>query len=188
MSRVKGPWLVEGTLKAYTSAWLELCEDQVIRPDGQKGSFATVKLKPGVSVLAVDDARDCYLTSEYRYAIERESVEVVSGGIEADETALAAAQRELREEVGVEATQWVDLGLVDPLTSIVNSPARLFLARGLSFVKSEHESTEIIRVVKLNLSEVVRMVLKSQITHGPSSVLILKTHYFLNTREAEARE
>lgn len=188
MKRVKGPWVVEETLKTYKTPWLELCEDQVIRPDGRKGSFAIVKLKPGVSVLAVDDARNCYLTSEYRYAIERESIEVVSGGIEEDEATLAAAQRELREEVGIEATQWVDLGFVDPLTSIVNSPASLFLARGLSFVNSSHESTEIIRVVKLKLSEAVRMVIESEITHGPSCVVILKTHYFLNARGAEAGE
>lgn len=171
--------MVGETVQRYKSAWLEVCEDQVIRPDGQQGSFATVKLKPGVSVLAVDEAGEAYLTSEYRYAVERESIEVVSGGIEEDETPLVAARRELREEVGIEAAQWNDLGLVDPLTSILHSPASLFLARGLSLVKSEHEATEIIRVVKIKLSEAVRMVLESEITHGPSCVLILKSYYFL---------
>ena len=77
----------------------------------------------------------------------------------------------------------VDLGSVDPLTSIIHSPASLFLARKLSFVEPERESTEIIRVVKLKLSEAVRMVMESEITHGPSCVLILKTNQLLNSQK-----
>jgi len=178
---MKGPWSVEKTVQRYKSAWLEVFEDKVIRPDGEPGSFATVSLKPGVSVLALDEDEQVYLTSEYRYAIERESIEVVSGAVDEDETPAAAAQRELREELGIEASQWVDLGSVDPFTSMINSPASLLLARDLRFVEAKREGTEIIRVVKVKLNEAVRMVMESEITHGPSCVLILKTDHFLST-------
>jgi 8-oxo-dGTP pyrophosphatase MutT (NUDIX family) len=184
MKRMKGLWLVEETIQRYKSAWLEVCEDKVIRPDGQAGSFATVKMKPGVSVLAVDEDAEVYLTSEFRYAVERDSIEVVSGAIDEDELPPVAARRELREELGIEAAEWVGLGSVDPLTSIIHSPASLFLARKLSFVEPERESTETIRVVKVKLSEAVRMVMESEITHGPSCVLILKTNHLLNTQKA----
>src|SRR5205809_4304107 len=119
MITMKGLWMVEATTQRYKNAWLELSEDKVVKPDGNPGTFATVRMKPGVSVLAMDELAQVYLTSEYRYAVERDSIEVVSGGIDEDEPPLLAARRELREELGIEAAQWIDLGLVDPFTSAI---------------------------------------------------------------------
>ena len=73
------------------------------------------------------------MTKEFRYAVGQMSLEVVSGGVEEGEEPLAAARRELKEELGIEADEWVELGRVDPFTSMVLSPARLFLARKLHF-------------------------------------------------------
>jgi len=81
---------------------------------------------------------------------------------------------------------WIDLGLVDPFTSAIRSPATLFLARKLSLVEPEPEGTELIKVLKVDVGEAVRMVMESDITHGPSCVLILKT-YFLLHREKKGR-
>jgi 8-oxo-dGTP pyrophosphatase MutT (NUDIX family) len=133
MNRTNGPWLVEATIQKYKNEWLDVCEDKVIGPDGQPGSFATVKMSPGVSVLAINEEDEVYLTSEYRYAIEQESLEVVSGAIDGSELPESAARRELREELGIVAERWVDVGTVHPLTSIIHAPARLFIASGLSF-------------------------------------------------------
>jgi 8-oxo-dGDP phosphatase len=179
MTRMKGLWSVGETIQKYKNAWLQVSEDQVIRPDGVAGIFATVTMQPGVSVLAMDDAHQVYLTSEYRYAVERESVEVVSGGIEPDELPLIAARRELREELGFEAVEWIELGTVDPFTSAICSPATLFLARQLRMVGADPDSTEIIKVIKVDLAEAVRMVMESEITHGPSCVLLLKVYLYV---------
>lgn len=175
----KGPWQVEASSQKYKNDWLEVTEDKVIRPNGEPGTFATVKLKPGVSILAIGDDDEVYLTSEYRYAIEQKSIEVVSGATEADETPETAARRELREELGIEAGSWVDLGTVDPLTSILHSPARLYLAKELSFFEPQADDSEIIEMVRMKLNEAVDMVMESKITHAPSCVLILKANQFL---------
>ena len=180
MARKKGPWTVEETVEVYRSPWMKVTEDKVIRPDGRAGTFGTVHMKPGVSVLALDDEGFALLTSEYRYAIERESVEVVSGGIEDAESELEAAQRALREELGVEAAEWTDLGSIDPFTSIVFSPARLFLARRLTHTTRDHDGTELIETRRMEFLEAIRMVLDGRITHGPSCVLILKAHLHLS--------
>ena len=105
----------------------------MVRPDGSPGTFSVVHVKQGISVVAMDDAGIVYLTEEFRYAVGRMSLEVVSGGVEEGEEPLAAAQRELKEELGIEANEWIDLGRADPFTSMVLSPARLFLARQAPF-------------------------------------------------------
>src|SRR5689334_19856362 len=110
MKRTKGAWIVEETVQRYQSSRLEVYEDKVIAPNGQSGTFETATMKPGVSVLALDGDDQVYLTREFRYAIERESIEVVSGAIDDDELALGAARRELREELGIEASEWIELG------------------------------------------------------------------------------
>lgn len=179
INRTKGPWLVEATILKYKNEWLDVCEDKVIQPNGKPGSFATVKLSPGVSVLAINEEDEVYLTSEYRYAIEQESIEVVSGAIDGNELPGAAARRELREELGIVAERWVDVGTVHPLTSIIHAPASLFIASELSFFEPAPQAAEIIRMVKVKLAEAVRMVMESEIKHAPSCVLILKASHFL---------
>jgi len=171
--REHGPWKVRSTREVYRDPWVTLTVDDVVRPDGSPGHFSVVRVKPGVAVLAVDDDGNAHLTAEFRYAIGRESLEVVSGGLDPGEAPLDAARRELKEELGIEASDWQDLGTVDPITSMVLAPVRLFLARGLSFGPPHREGTEKIRAVRVPLSEAVQAVLDGRITQAPSCVLLL---------------
>jgi len=93
--------------------------------------------------------------------------------------------RELREELGIEAQRWFEVGMVYPLTSMIHAPATLFIATGLSFFESEPGAAESIRMVRVKLSEAVRMVMESEIKHAHSCVLILKASHFLNEKNEE---
>ena len=179
MTRENGPWRIEDSIRRFKSEWLEVCEDKVIRPDGQDGSYATVRIRPGVSVLAVDDDQGVYLTREYRYAIEEESIEVVSGAIEDDELPETSARRELREELGIVAERWTALGAIHPLTSMLHSPANLFMAQGLDFFEPDPQDAEMIQMVRVGLHKAVLMVMDCTIKHAPSCVLILKANHLL---------
>lgn len=172
-----GPWKIVRSHEVYRDPWVKLRKDDVVRPDGQPGTFAVVDLKPGVSVLAMDDQQHVYLTEEFHYGVGRTTLESVSGGIEPGDDALSTAQKELLEEVGIEAAEWTDLGAVDPFTANVVSPTQLYLARNLAFMEAAPEGTEMIRRVQMPLAEAVQKVLDSQITHAPSCVLILKTWF-----------
>lgn len=174
MARQHGPWTIQDTAQKYQNSFIDVCEDQVVRPDGQPGTYATVTMKPGVAILPVDGDRAVYLTRQFRYAIAKESIEVVSGAIDENEPPLEAAQRELREELGIEADEWKDLGMMNLDTSIIRGPLHLFLAQRLTFIEAQPEGTETIETVKMPFDDAVEMVMASAITHGPSCVLILK--------------
>jgi len=153
-----GPWTILRSREVYRDPWIALRRDEVMRPDGEPGSHCVLHLKPGVSVLALDEDGTVYLTDEFHYAIGRNSLEAVSGGIEAGEEPQQAARRELEEEIGLVAAEWLELGTVDPFTSIVVSPTRLFLARQLQPGTRAPEGTEQIRTVQVSLDEARRMV------------------------------
>jgi len=173
--REHGPWKVTGTRHVYRDAWIDVQVDDVIRPDGQPGTHSIIWLKPGATVIALDDAQNVYLTQEFHYAVGRVTIEGVSGGNEPPEPPIETARRELREEVGIVAQRWTELGVVDPFTSNVHSPTALFLAEGLQFVDTAREGTETMRRVPVPLVEAIAMVWDGRITHAPTVVALLKT-------------
>jgi len=175
-----GPWTIVQRNEVYRDAWMSVRMDNVLRPDGLPGTYSTVQIKPGVCVIPVADDGTCYLTKEFHYAVGRETIEGISGGIEDGETAEIAASRELEEEVGIVAGKLVRLGVVDPLTSALRSPTQMFLATDLRFTQSNPESTECIERVELPFSKVLEMVIENEITHAPSCVAILKANLILN--------
>jgi ADP-ribose pyrophosphatase len=172
--RRHGPWTITQSAKIHEDAWIRLDLDQVIRPDGLAGTYTTVQLKAGVTVIALDQHNHVHLTSEFHYAVGRVTLEGVSGGIETGEAPLECAERELREELGIVAARWTHLGTVDPFTAAILSPVELYLAEELSFTPQHPEGTVLIERVSLSLQDAIDRVMSSRITHAPSCVALLK--------------
>jgi 8-oxo-dGTP pyrophosphatase MutT (NUDIX family) len=179
MNLKNGPWTIKQRTKKYQSQLVEVYEDQVIKPSGQAGTYAMVRIAPGVSILAIDEDQNVYLVKEFRYAIGKESIAAVSGAIDDGEDPKIAARRELMEELGIEAEELIDLGIVESMPSIVDSPAFLFLAKNLTFKEQQTEGSEIIELQKMKLDEAIEMVLNGNIRHGTSCVLIFKAKAYL---------
>jgi 8-oxo-dGTP pyrophosphatase MutT (NUDIX family) len=174
MATRHGQWTIESTEQKYANEFIQVYEDQVKQPDGEPGIYGTVRMKAGVAVLPIDSEGMVYLTEQYRYAYGNQSLEVVSGGIEGDEPPKEAARRELREEVGILADEWIDLGLMHMDTSIVNAPVHLFVAKDLSTVEQDQDATEHVKTVRVSFEEAVQKTLRGEIVHSPSIILILK--------------
>lgn len=173
MAKKYGPWTIHRTEAIHDDPWVSVRQDAVTRPDGKPGTYTTIRIKPGVTVLAIDADDTVCLTREFHYAVGRYTLEAVSGGIDEGETPEAAARRELEEELGIVAESLQPIGVVDPFTASVLSPTHLFIAERLQFVDSKPEGTEQIELVKMQLDEVVAKVHKGEITHAPSCVAIL---------------
>lgn len=172
--RQVGPWKIKASKKIYDGKYFKVQEDQVVQPDGKPGAYGKITMSPGISVLPLDENDNVYLTCQFRYAVEHESLEVVTGSIDSTESSLEAAKRELKEEVGITAEDWTDLGEINPDTSIILGPMYLFLVRQLSFTELEPDGTEAIRVVKMPFSQAVEKVMRGEMTHGPSVATVLK--------------
>ena len=169
-----GPWKIKSSADKYVDPFIEVRLDQVVRPDGHDGQHVVVSMKPGVCVLAMDDSGNVYLTSEFHYGVGRYSLEAVSGGIEPGEDPDETARRELQEEIGLVATDWEHVGTVDPFTTIVVSPTRLYIVGGLSSAPTNPEGTEQIETVVMPLDEAIEKISSGEITHAPTCVVLLQ--------------
>ncbi len=153
-------------------------------PRGTETTYEYVEIKHGASTLAMEDNGDVWLVREFKYAINRPSLEVVSGGIETGEEPIDAARRELREEAGLEAREWIPMGHVDPFTTMLYCPNHLFLARGLTPVQRDPEEAEVMEILRVPLGEAFEFVMEGKITHGTSCVLIMKASEWARTHGA----
>ena len=181
-----GPYDILHSKPIYENAWIKLREDRVSWRGGAEQVFGVVAMRPGVSVLPLEEDGSVYLVREFKYVIGEESLEVISGAMESGEKPEHTGLRELSEECGLIAAEWVDLGVVNPFTTIVHSPNHMFLARKLSKVSrapgAGNEGGDRVSVVKMPFDDAYRAVLKGEITHGASCVLILKTREYLERK------
>lgn len=183
----RGPWEVLDSTRKYEHKQIEVFEDKVLSPDGKGETYATIKLRPGVAVLPLDEEGFVYLAREFRYALGRESIEVVGGTINEGEASTTAARRELHEELGIKAHELIDLGRLDPVTSIMDAPTYVFLARGLEFDRKSPDGSEQIETLKLKLDDAVRLVDLNKITHAESCALIFKAGRLISASAEDRR-
>jgi hypothetical protein len=174
------PFTLISTKKVYENPWISVREDSVIRPGWKDWIFGIVTMNNGCSVLAIDDDSNIFITTEYHYGISDYSVELISWWINPWESPLDCAKRELEEEAGIVASEWIDLWYIDPFTTVVNSKNYLFLARKLKNTKSNPDEWEVVNLSKLSYEDALRKALNSEITHWASVVSILKAEKYIH--------
>ena len=168
-----GPWTRRSRRVAYENPWLTIWHDEVTQPDGAPGIYGVVhfaNLAAGVLVLDADDR--ILLVGQHRYALGTYSWEIPEGGVPAGETALKGAQRELREETGLEAADWQELARIHLSNSVSDELAILFLATGLTHGIAAPEGTEDLEMRWLPFAEAMAMTLDGRITDAMSVVAI----------------
>lgn len=187
MEKKHGPWTIKDSKEKYRHALIAVREDAVIRPNGEPGAYAVVRFKDGVEVLALDDEGYVHLAREFRYALGRESIEAVGGGIDEGEKPEDAARRELEEELNLTADELIELGTVHPITSLIESSSVLYLARRLRPHEREGDVSERIETVRMPFAEAVEKALNGEFTHTTTCVLILRAQHYLRTSVRDKR-
>jgi ADP-ribose pyrophosphatase len=179
----KGPFEeTERTIK-YLNSWIRVEEASVIRPNGEKGIFGIVYMTPGSTVLALDDHQRVLLIREYKYAVERETLELISGGVDEGEDPSAAALRELREETGYRAQKLTPLGCIEPFTTVISSVNHIFLAEELLFDPPPGSREDIVEPKWVPFDSAMAMLEDGTITHAASCIGLLKTAVLLRERQ-----
>lgn len=163
-------WKVISQKSVYKARFFEVKEEEVLLPNNKKHIYATVERRPTVNVFPLTDTNDLYLISEYRQMFKKRILEAVAGHVEKKETSLAAAKRELKEEIGMSAFQWEEIARIQKSASVIKETSHIFLARDLEVGEPKPDAGEDIILVKLPFKEAVAKVMSGEINHAATMI------------------
>jgi ADP-ribose pyrophosphatase len=156
--------------RVQTGSGAEL--EYIYRPRGPRAVF----------VVPVTAAGEVVLVRQYRYPLRAWITEVPAGGMEDGEDILETAARELQEEVGGAAQEWIALPAFYPQPSVSGAIFYPLLALGVTLGQAHPEPDELIERLVLPLAEAYRLLLAGEIVQGPGSLTLFYARPHLEAR------
>jgi len=120
-----------------------------------------------VNVVALTPEDKVIVVEQYRFGVEKTTLEIPAGIIEPNETPQAAARRELLEETGYAGEEWKSLGYVEPNPAYLNNRCYHFLLQGAVRTREPNpDQGEHIRVLTLDQSSLRQMIDQGRMRHA----------------------
>lgn len=158
----------------FAGRLLHVYEDTVRMPDGALKTREYIRHRGAACVLPLTEEGEVYLVRQFRYPFRTVLTEVPAGKVDAGETHLETAKRELKEETGLVADEWTDLGGLYTSVAYSDEYIGVFLARGLHQDEQTPDEGEFVDVVRKPLSELVEMVMRGELPDPKTQLAILK--------------
>lgn len=186
--KLENPWKTLSTSRIHQNPWFHVREDQVVRPDGQPGTYNVVSAaRTATGILPVWPDGSLTLVGQYRYPIQEYSWEIPEGGGPIGENPESIAKRELLEETGIQAESWEYMGRVHTSNCFVDEVCHLFLAKHLTSGTPLPDAVEVLQVRREPLAEVLAMILDGKITDSISIAGVFRLLARLDFRPQNAR-
>ena len=106
-------------------------------------------------------------------------LEVPAGKRDGNEKAVEVARRELKEETGYTADEFIHLTTMFPTPGYSQEALDIFLARGLVPGETDFDDNEAIDIYEYQLDDLVDMVMRGEIKDGKTQVAILMVKEYL---------
>ncbi len=154
---------------------LHVKKDEVALPNGARAYRELIRHIGAVCVIPVTEDNEVIVERQYRYPIDRVITEIPAGKLDSwDEDRLSAIQRELREETGYTAEEWIPLGDFHPAPAYSDEYISMYMARGLRAGDRHLDADEFLDVFRVPLKDLVEDVMAGRISDAKTQTCVLK--------------
>ena len=158
---------------------LTVKRDQVRLPNGHTSQREYVTHPGAVVIVPLLPNGNVILERQFRYPLHQVFIELPAGKIDAGEQILITGQRELLEETGYSASEWVKLGHQHPCIGYSNEVIHMYMARGLSAGQHQRDDDESLEVFDASFEDCMSMIQAGEITDGKTIVALFFAEKYL---------
>jgi 8-oxo-dGTP pyrophosphatase MutT (NUDIX family) len=175
MTETKNPWKVISRATVYDNPWIQVDHHEVLNPAGRPGIYGVVRFKNyAIGVVPIDEDGNLLLVGQHRFPSGEYSWEIPEGGGPVGGSALESAQRELQEECGVTAKNWLEIVQMDLSNSVTDERGVAFLAWDLGHGSAQPDDEEELQVARVAFKDALERVKRGEIRDSLSVAAILK--------------
>lgn len=174
--------LTERTLESktvYEGVIVRVKLDEAQLPNGKKARREVVEHPGGVAILALDREDNVAVVRQYRYPFHKVLLELPAGKLEPGEDPRVCGVRELEEEVGLVADEFIYLGGLYLSPGYSNEVLHLYLARGLRQGACHPDEDEFLEGERIPFARLVDMVMADEIHDAKTVAAVLKAKVYL---------
>ena len=173
MTIPRRPFKTVSSRIAWSCAWYQVRQDEIITPDGRPGVYNVIEKTDAVWIVPVTKDNRIAMVHQFRYTIDEWCWEVPAGSVKDDQSIEEAAREELQEEVGGEADALEYIGRFYLANGICNEVGHIFMATGVKLGEPHHESAEVMTISLKSIPEALAMAKSGQISDGPTALALL---------------
>ena len=157
----------------YTGNILKIYEDTVIA-NGHEAHWDYIHHDGAAAVVAVADDGKLLMVRQYRNALDRETLEIPAGKLDApDEPKIECAYRELEEETGYRCEKLEYLMSLSTTVAFCDEAIDILVAHNLIPSHQNLDEDEVINVEPCELSDLEEMIYTGKITDGKTIAAIM---------------
>ncbi|PWH12737.1 MAG: ADP-ribose pyrophosphatase [Anaerolineae bacterium] len=163
----------------YTGRAFAVRCDHLRTPDGRTVKYDIIEHTGSIILVPVNDQGQIYFVRQYRHAAQLDLLELPAGTLEPGEAPIAGAAREIREEIGLEATNLLEIGTFYLAPGYSTERMHVFLATGLRHNPLEADADEFLSVEALPITEALRQAENGEMQDAKSLAALLLAKRYL---------
>ncbi|MCG5216167.1 NUDIX hydrolase [Streptosporangium sp. KLBMP 9127] len=171
-------WQVNSEKPLYVDQWIDVRLADVELPDGSHLAHRLIRIAPGAGALVTDERNRVLMIWRHRFITDTWGWEIPMGRVEAGETPIMTAAREVEEETGWRPGPLHPLLCLQPTNGISDSVHHIFRATQATHIGQPTDAWEAERVDWIPLADTYRMIGEGNIVSGTSMAALL---YMLST-------
>jgi ADP-ribose diphosphatase len=143
------------------------CDHSLDPRDGREHDFFVIEAPDWINVVPITADGRVVMIEQFRHGTNEVTLEVPGGMVDEGESAIEAANRELLEETGFKAREFVSLGKTRPNPAIQNNWLHSFVAQDCIFQEApKFDGEEHIAVRLVPLADVPALIADGTINHA----------------------
>lgn len=158
-------WKTLSSEEIHKNKWYRIVKKNFETPEKKSGEYFVLETDGSSMVVPIKENRIIF-GKQYRYTIDRWSIELPCGGVKRGSSYLKTAAEELEEEAGYKAGFIEEIGEFAPFEGVSSEICKVYLATDLVYVGNNLEDTEHIETMEVEIPKVYKMVEDGEIIAG----------------------